>query len=456
MECTPENIEEIKKLPFVSNVEIMEGELIISETLSQELHPGEMKLLKAQVNSLGIERLHQEGLTGQGIRICIIDAGFPMVDQSPRFKHIRDDNRIIKTWDFKKDKEFVYDYNQHGTTVLSCIAGIENGQHVGLAPDAEFLLARTERPLYEGIGEEEDWLMAIEWADKNGADIVNSSLGYTTSMYFKEDMNGQKSLITRAGNMAARKGLLVVNAAGNDGEGYWKYVGAPADADSVLTVGGTNPWTGIHTSFSSYGPTADKRRKPNVSAFGHVMADGKHGMHETQGTSFASPLVAGFAACVLQSDTSLKCMELFEKIESCGRLYPYFDYAHGYGIPSAKRLFEATPGEQTFEIKESEDEISIVIADEHFEKNYIIHSNYYPYKSDFTSKLKSAHLGNRYSSNDSDIPVDPQYFYYEFIDKNGVLVEYYTINVKHKNLLSIPKNGHSGTTLEMLLQKLHT
>ena len=334
---TPQQFLEIQNLNFVKEVTPMITETVFADGNSyKELHKGEQGLLEGQIASMHGKEFTKKGLTGKGIRICIIDAGLPDVNTSSIYKHIRDNNRILKTWDFKKNKPDVYKYNSHGTKVLSCIAGKTDGVFIGLAIDSEFLLARTERILYEGDAEEEDWLMAIEWADKNGADIVNSSLGYTSARHFIEDMDGKTCIISKAGNLAARKGILVINAAGNDGDGNWKYIGAPADADSVLSIGGINPWTGLHTAFSSYGPTADHRLKPNLSAFGHVIGYGPGvGVHETQGTSFSSPLVAGFAACAWQSDTTLTNMELFKKLEESANLHPYFDYAHGYGVPQA-------------------------------------------------------------------------------------------------------------------------
>src|SRR5690606_11480520 len=154
-------------------------------------------------------------------------------------------------------------------------------------------------------------------------------------------MNGITALISRSANMAARKGILVVNSAGNEGSNTeWVSIGAPADADSVLAVGGISPWTNLHVSWSSYGPSADKRIKPNVCAFGHSMVMTDKGISEATGTSFASPLTAGFAACVWQADTTLTNMELFELIEKSGDLYPYYDYAHGYGVPQASAFFD--------------------------------------------------------------------------------------------------------------------
>ena len=275
---TPQQFIEIQNLNFVKEVTPMITETVFADGNSyKELHKGEQGLLEGQITSMQGKEFTKKGLTGKGIRICIIDAGFPDVNTSSIYQHIRDNNRIIKTWDFKKNKPDIYKYSSHGSTVLSCIAGKTDGVFIGLAIDSEFLLARTERILYEGDSEEEDWLMAIEWADKNGADIINSSLGYTSARHFVEDIDGKTCIISKAGNLAARKGMLVVNAAGNDGDGSWKYIGAPADADSVLSVGGINPWTGLHTAFSSYGPTADHRLKPNLAAFGHVMGYSSRG-----------------------------------------------------------------------------------------------------------------------------------------------------------------------------------
>jgi serine protease AprX len=331
----------IAQLPFVLEVEPMLSEVIYAyaDELGK-IHDGKKSLLLGQTQWMGGSLFAAQGVSGKGVRICIIDAGFPGVDKAQEFAHIRRETRIIKTWDFVRNQPNVYKNHSHGSTVMSCIGGIsEDDTPIGLAPDAEFLLARTERIMVEGKSEEEDWLMAVEWADKHGADIINSSLGYTTSLYFKENMNGKTAIISRAATLAAHKGILVVNAAGNEGGSAWKYVAAPGDADSVLTVGGINPWTGIHTTFSSFGPTADFRMKPNVAAFGHVMAYGsRQGLHETQGTSFASPLVAGFAACIMQLYPDKKNMEIFDLIQQSSSLYPYYDYAHGFGIPQASFL----------------------------------------------------------------------------------------------------------------------
>lgn len=303
------------------------------------LNEDDKELLMKQTAVFNSEAFEKAGIDGSGIRIAVFDGGFPGVDNNPVFEHLRKENRIIKTYDFVKDREFVYAKMAHGTMVLSCIAGIFNGQKMGLATGAEFLLARTEVRL-ETLEEEENWLAAVEWADKNGADIINSSLGYTYHRYFSRHMDGKTTLVSRAANLAAKKGILVINAMGNDGNNRWEVVGAPADADSVLSVGGIDPESHNHIYFSSFGPTADKRMKPNLSAYGEAIVADKKKLKKAFGTSFAAPLITGFAACAWQMNPDLNNMEIFEELQKAGSLYPYFDYAHGYGIPKTQYFTE--------------------------------------------------------------------------------------------------------------------
>ena len=371
-------MESVSEFSFVKKVEALRQPLVNFAgypSLPEDLTADDKSLLTGQIARFG-DGFKEQNIDGRGVRVAIFDAGFPMVDQSPAFEHLRSSGRIGKTYDFVKNKEFVYSFNTHGTMVLSCVAGIIDGQPSGLATGAEFILARTET-WTELIGEEENWLAAAEWADKEGADIINSSLGYTYHRYFKGQMDGHTALVSRAANMAAGKGILVVNAAGNDGGDDWHVVGAPADADSVLSVGGINPWTGYHTSFSSFGPTADGRKKPNISAYGHVIAEGKKGPSETQGTSFASPLMAGFAACVLQANPELKCMELFDRIQKAGDLYPYYDYAHGYGVPLASNILNVDHQEAPqFSLEETEGLISVAFADSITSQDVEVYDNW--------------------------------------------------------------------------------
>jgi serine protease AprX len=366
----------------------------------------EVNFLKAQIERMGASKFSSNKITGKGVRIAIFDVGFKSYRTNPAFNHIRDNNRIIKTYNFVQNKEDVENGGTHGTFVMSCVGGIIDGQPMGLATEAEFLLARTET-WTEYFSEEENWLAAAEWADKNGADVINSSLGYTYHRYFREDMDGVTSLVSRAANMAASKGIVVVNSAGNDGSDKWKNVGAPADADSVLSIGGISPRTGIHTSFSSFGPTWDKRLKPNVTAYGHVIGSGPKGVSETQGTSFSGPLVAGFVACAIQTRPGYSNMKIFEEIEKSGDLYPYYDYAHGYGVPQASYFFKM-PGKARSSFVLDVDETSISIE--------LDTAGFGGLKNDYGKQIEGRYINW------------PDVVFYHIKNSNGYLDKYFVVN----------------------------
>ena len=432
VEATDAQVGVLRMLPFVLNVEWIEPSAMPVASYNDydtTLDADRMLVLEGQLRSLGISDWQKAGYNGKGVRIAILDVGFDRADHVPAFDHIRNEKRLIATRDFtsRKYSENVYYGNGHGTEVWSCIGGKIGDLQIGLATGAEFLLAKTEKNS-EKYAEELYWLAAAEWADKKGADIINSSLGYTSKRYFNWQMDGKTTFVTRAANIAARKGMLVVNAAGNEGTDKWHYIGAPADADSVLSVGGIDPATGYHTSFSSYGPTADKRMKPNVSAYGHVVAAAPAGLAPAQGTSFASPLVAGFAACAWQSNRPLTNMQLFREIEKSGTLYPYFDYAHGYGVPQAGYFVNAKPSatEPTFKVVDNGDSISIIIVNKTFDK-VLSHS-----------PVTGKSLVGPYP-----MPVsNPEYLYYNIMDASGVLSSYYVVDVTQPNVLTVLKSDY--------------
>ncbi|MFN3916766.1 MAG: S8 family serine peptidase [Flavobacteriales bacterium] len=445
-----ENINVVAKLPFVKEIVKIESQVTLAyeneSRYATLMSDGAKKLAKSQISLMGGEYFEDKNFNGKGIRIAIFDAGFPGVDRSTSFSHIRNRNGIKATYDFVKNKEFVYGYNAHGAMTLSCVGGKYGDVKLGMATDSDFLLARTEIASREPYSEEENWLQAAEWADRHGAHIINSSLGYTDKRYFQRDMDGKTSMITRAGNMAASKGILVVNSAGNEGGGGWTIIGAPADADSVLAVGGLNPWTGMHTTFGSLGPTADGRLKPNVCAPAHVIAQGKNEVKEVPGTSFSSPLTAGFAACLLQSNPDMKVMELFAAVEKSGNLYPYFDYAHGYGTPQGdramKNLAESKP---TFEVFEENNLIRVKINDESFE---MIHATFLLYISE---EHQNIHIGDESynSASYSSLPKIPPYFYWHLEDEDGKLLEYKVLNVQSQHIFHKPYEELRKKTIRM-------
>ncbi|GAA4358598.1 hypothetical protein GCM10023185_24460 [Hymenobacter saemangeumensis] len=358
--ATADQAAALRQLPGVKSVELWPASRMeaAAHPIASPPVPPEFKALSAndyllahrQIAHLDEAALRRAGLDGKGLRIAIFDVGFNGLLTHPGLRHLLDSRRIVATYDFLKKRPDVFHGGSHGLEVLGCLAGrlpagpgATGGAPLGLAPAAEYLLARTEQLHRERYAEEEAWLAAAEWADRQGADIINSSLAYTEQRYFPEQMNGRRSLIARAANLAARKGMLVVSAAGNDGDSDWVRIGTPADADSVLAVGGLDPETGLHSVFSSYGPTADRRPKPNLAAFGVVLTTTPRGYERLEGTSFSSPLVAGFAACVWQQHRSWTAMQLFQHLQQAAELYPYFDYAHGYGRPRAAYFLRAIP-----------------------------------------------------------------------------------------------------------------
>ena len=352
-------------------------------------------LAKYQTERFRPEPFLQRGYDGRGLRIAVFDAGFPNVNTHPAFQHLRDRNAIVVTHDFVTGKENVYAHHWHGTAVLSCIAGKMDSVPLGLASGAEFLLARTESALGEPFSEEEHWLEAVEWAYAHGANIISSSLGYTNKRYFNYEMDGRRSLVARAANIAASKGLLVINAAGNEGTDDWRFIDTPADADSVLAIGGTEPTQDVHIGFSSYGPSSDGRLKPNLCAPGRVTVAAGRGYREVQGTSFSTPLVAGFAACAWQANREKRNMEVFHLLEQSGSLFPYYDYAHGYGIPQAQRALGDTASSPTFDFVVVNDEVKVVLREQFSypeterELGYAVQRNLYYKISDALGNIRT-------------------------------------------------------------------
>ena len=367
IEATDDNAALIAQLPFVACVQeiVSNGTVTGVETEFKEIEDNGKDILTDQLKRFGGQHFIDKGIDGKGLRICVMDGGFPKVDTHPAFQHLRDNHQIIKTYNFPNKKEDVYGWNTHGTMVLSCIAGInEDGQKLGLATGAEFLLARTEiEP--EPFKEEVWWAQGAEWADKNGADIINSSLGYGKDRHWTKDMDGT-SYVAKAANKAVEKGILICNSAGNEGDdSRWMTIITPADAENVICVGGidANLKDYRHISFSSYGPTADKRRKPDVVAFGEAhVANPSGGFTSAFGTSFASPLTAGFCACAWQTKRDLNALQMKAEIQKSCDLYPYYDYAFGYGVPQAAYFTgDLKPAERSFNLVQEKDGVKIVV-----------------------------------------------------------------------------------------------
>jgi len=299
-----------------------------------------------QISMLKGDFLHQIGYTGTGMQIAVIDAGFPNVNTLAAFQRLRDNNQILGGYDFVDRSTDFYKGNNHGTNVLSDIGGYIDSQFVGTAPDASFYLFRTEDAENEVPLEESLWVEAAEMADSLGVDVINTSLGYTTFdnaayNYTYNDMDGKTTFITRGAEIGVSRGMILVNAAGNEGNDDWKYMGAPADAASIFTVGAVNA-TGNIAAFSSFGPTSDGRIKPDVLAQGQNVYVINHisGTAVTSnGTSFSSPIMAGIVACFWQAFPDLTNLQIMQRIRESADKYNNPTAQEGYGIPNFENAY---------------------------------------------------------------------------------------------------------------------
>ncbi|MFT6845051.1 MAG: serine protease AprX [Flavobacteriales bacterium] len=265
--------------------------------------------LQVGIDQLNAQFLADRGFFGEGMTIAVIDNGFRDADQLDAFKHVFDQGRVKGYYDFVDNDTTLFDATAgtHGRSVWSFMAADLPGKYLGSAPQANYWLFRTEASAFERQVEEDYWLAAAEMADSVGVDLITTSLGYTTfdgdtNNYTYASMDGNTSIITRAADAAAKRGIFVVSSNGNAGRDSWKYMGAPADGDSVLAVGAVNRNGGI-ASFSSFGPTFDGRIKPDVLAWGSGAAyiTGNDEVGYGSGTSFSAPLTAGLVTCLWQA-----------------------------------------------------------------------------------------------------------------------------------------------------------
>ena len=301
----------------------------------------------AQVHIHEGQYLHNKGFRGQGISIAILDAGFYAYDINPVFDSVRMNHQVLGEYDFVKKETSVAEDNVHGANCFSIMAANRPGYIVGTAPKASFWLFRTEDVSSEKPVEEFNWIEAAERADSVGADMISSSLGYVNfddSQYNHEyeERDGNTALITIAADMAAKKGMIVVNAIGNSGNvsNESKYVMCPADADSVLTVGAVNS-SGIVGKFSSWGPTGLGRVKPNVVSMGEaaVYAKPNGDPASGNGTSYSTPNIAGLIACLWQAFNEFSNMEILDAVQRSADRFNHPDNRYGYGIPNFETAY---------------------------------------------------------------------------------------------------------------------
>ena len=348
-------LDAINALPYVANVALLADR---DNSFKKELFENEFKggfqkpeTLKSansansmdygwgnnQIDQLNGIALHEDGFMGEGMVIAVLDAGFEAVETHPVFDSLWANNRMLGSKDFVFPGGDIYSGHYHGRAVLSCMAAYGGGELVGTAPNASYWLLRSEDPSGENVIEEYNWVSAAEFADSVGADVINSSLGY---IWFDmpewdhvyEDLDGNTAVVTIGADIAESKGILVVNSAGNSNP--WQWLGMPADGNNVFTIGAVDAF-GTRAGFSSIGPTADGRTKPDVMAQGQnaAVADGGTGISFGSGTSFSSPIMAGMSACLMQAFPNKTPLEVRDAIKQSGNNASSPDSQMGWGIP---------------------------------------------------------------------------------------------------------------------------
>jgi subtilisin family serine protease len=300
----------------------------------------------AQVTIHEGEYLHNKGYQGQGIKIAIFDGGFLRYQTNLAFDSIRRNGQIKMTWDFVARNSLVNEDNYHGAYCLSILAGNIPGTYVGTAPQASYCLFRTEDVESEYPIEEQNWIAAAEMADSIGVDMISSSLGYSTfddeSLdHSYEDLNGKTTLISRAATIAAKKGIIVMTSAGNEGADDWRYISAPADAEGILSVGAVDISKQI-ADFSSYGPSFDGRIKPEIASvgWGTYLINSLGRVTRSNGTSYSTPNIAGLIACLWQAFPEFSSNEIIEVIKESADRYTTPDVRTGYGLPNMKIAYD--------------------------------------------------------------------------------------------------------------------
>jgi subtilisin family serine protease len=344
IETTTSILANVNALPFVSRSELVApGSKLLggraSKIKQHKNSTADQPVNQNQLQQIGINEMHDAGYRGEGISIALFDSGFKGVNITSPFADLFIENRVKQTFNFVTNTTGVYTSDDHGTEVLSVMAAYSQGTYTGGVYKADYFLYLTEDIGSEYRVEEYNWAFAAERADSAGVDIINSSLGYNEfddqAMDYKtSELDGKTAVITKAARKAIEKGMIVVCSAGNEGNNSWKLVTPPADAIGILAIGSINSVESL-SSFSSKGPTADGRTKPDVVALGSgtrvIKQSGSLGT--TSGTSVASPLVASLAAGVWQAYPLLSAHAVYEAIVFSASLAAVPNNQFGYGIP---------------------------------------------------------------------------------------------------------------------------
>lgn len=341
-------IADVRKLPFVKETRLVwifpdsvetpaarpkyHRELVLHDTVNVTRYGA----ADGQLRMLGIQKLHAEGFRGNGMTIAVLDAGFLNADLIPALRNIN----LVGFADFVVPaSKSIFSEMEHGMQVLSVMATNVPDVYVGSAPDAQYWLMRCEDEESEQPVEEDWWTAAAEYADSVGVDIINSSMGFhdydaphANYHYWQQD--GKTAPISKTASMLAHKGIVLVNSCGNDGMSSWKKINFPADADNILSVGAVTEER-RNAGFSSLGPSADGRVKPDVMAQGSPVAvvSERGTVTSSVGTSFAAPLISGLVACLWQKYPDKTAIEIMDMVRRSGDNAKHPDNVYGYGVP---------------------------------------------------------------------------------------------------------------------------
>lgn len=367
---TETNINSLSGLTFVSSIEFADKSL---NTLKAQQTKKSSKFQETfttynygsaanQIQMFKGDQLHLAGYTGAGMTVAVLDAGFPNVNTMSSFQHLRVTGQILGNYDFVNRNEDVYTNttSNHGTLVLSTMAGYVENNYVGTAPDASYYLFITEDTRLNGGIENENpleeslWVEAAERADSLGVDVINTSLGYkdfnnTNYNYSNSDLDGYTAYITKGANIAFQKGMLLVNSAGNGGSSG---VNAPADSPYVFSIGAVDS-NGDYAYFSSTGSVYQPTQKPDVvtQGLGSAIINEFDVIGTSNGTSFSSPIMAGGVVCLWQALPDKTNAEIMQLVRESTSQYTNPDYKLGYGIPDLQQIFNSAFQSDNFNLK---------------------------------------------------------------------------------------------------------
>ncbi len=368
IQCTDVNtINKIQALPFVKKVQGIGYRIAQTprDKFVEKLEPIDPNQLLQQRTTADIynygnnyaqvhihegEFLHNKGFSGQGMMIAVLDAGFSTYKTLSVFDSVRNNNQVLGERDFVAFDNSVNEDDAHGMQCWSTMAANKPGTMVGTSPKANYWIIRTENAATEYPIEEFNWVVGAEFADSCGVDLISSSLGYTdfddvsfnhTYAQFYKNI----ATVTQGASLAAKKGLIIMNSAGNDGGNSWKYIGFPADADSVCSVGAVNT-SGVVAGFSSYGFTG--KIKPNIASVGAgtIVANTGNTTFSGSGTSYSNPNVAGLVACLWQAFPQYNNMKILDAVYKSCHSYATPNDRIGYGIPNFKTAYRLLKKDQ--------------------------------------------------------------------------------------------------------------